>query len=253
MSTVFDIYRDALIMHTWTQTLIGDATMSNPVRDHAARCAADHGSHGYHGEHVGAELLRLCASAVRIGARRVEHAYSLPMVSADERAEYTNELAARLIAEHGGIPAAEDVGAGYLSKRAAGLILNDRSRRDLDLDQPSAAEAGSDPRLDGPLSIPAAVGQVAERLGLGETATKALAAAMVPATRAEWARHYGYRSADVWRQMAKRGRAQLVAIGEDAIRDALAQVEAERLDALDAIDTEARELAREIEKETHND
>lgn len=218
--------------------------MSNPVRDNAARVAADHGSHG-HGNGRAAELLNICARAVRIGARRVEHAYSLPMVSADERAEYASELAARLIAEHGGLPAAESVGAGYLAKRAAGLILNDRTRRDLDLEQPAGAEAGRDDRLDGPLSIPADVAAVAELLGLGETATKALAAAMVPATRAEWASFHGYSSADSWRIMARRGRAELVAIGPDAIRQALAQVEADRADAIEAERIDVAALIRE--------
>lgn len=225
--------------------------MSNPVRDLAARVAADNGSHG-HEQTAGGALLRMCAKAVRIGAQRVQHAYSLPAVSADERAEYTNELAARLIAEHGGIPDAENVGAGYLAKRAAGLILNDKSRRDLDLDAPGLAEAGSDPRLTGNLSIPADVDAVAELLGLGETARKALAAAMVPATRQEWADFHGYASPDAWRQMARRGRAQLVSIGQDAIRAALAQVEKERQEACDAIDAEARELAAEIERERYS-
>lgn len=220
--------------------------MSNAlIRDMAAQEAADHGSHGYHGDHAGAELLKLCAKAVRIGARRVEREFSLPAISADEREEYTNELAARLIGEHGGLPDIESIGAGYLAKRASGLVLNDKSRRAIDTGEPGAAEPGADTRLDGPLSIPADVEAVAELLGLGETATKALAAAMVPATRSEWAAHFGYASADSWRVMARRGRAELVSIGPDAIRAALARVEAEKAKRIEAEQVDIRALIEE--------
>lgn len=209
--------------------------MSNAVKDNAARSAQDAGTHGYHGRHAASDLLRLCARAVRAGARRVESTYSVAAVSADERAEYVNELAARLVAENGGeLPDTETVAYGYLIRRAQGLIMNDRARYALDVDGPGAGEAGADTRLDGPLSIPADVEAVADVLGLGETAKRALCAAMVPATRAEWADFYGYSSPDSWRIMARRGRAELVAIGPDAIRQALAKVESDHADQIEA-------------------
>jgi len=211
--------------------------MSTLVKDNAAREAEDAASHGYQGrDGRGAELLKACARAVRIAAGQVERAHAVPAVSADERAEYTADLVARIVGEHGGaIPNAADLAASYLVKRAGGIILNDHQRRTVgfvDTHEPGrdggAAEAGRDDRLTGPLELTADVLAIAERLELSETATRALAAAMIPATREEWAEFYGYGSGKAFHVIAWRGRAELVAIGEDSIRGALAEIEGER-------------------------
>lgn len=211
-------------------------TMS-PVKELAARRAQDAASHGYNGRTGnGAELLRECAKAVRIGARKAEHRYGIPAVSADERAEYASELVARLIGEHGGrIPEPGTVAAGYLARRAQGLIMNDRERYDrvelIDGDSPGrdggAAEPCGDDRLTGPLAVTAEVDALAADLGLSETAKRALAAILIPATREEWAHLYGYASGKAFHVTAWRGRAELYAIGEDGIREALARIESE--------------------------
>lgn len=199
------------------------------VKDLAAVEAQDAASHGYNGrDGAGAELLKLTARAVRIAARQVERGYGVPIISADERAEYAGDLAAWLIGRNGGkLPAPGSVALAYVVRRAAGLILNDRARHGLDLTQPSQADAGADPRLDGPLTIPAEIESAADYLELSETGRRAFIAAIVPATRQEWAELYGYANPDTWHRTAKRGRVELRTIGEDALRQALQRAEAE--------------------------
>lgn len=212
------------------------------VEDQAARAAEDAASHGYNGrEGRGADLLRECARAVRIAARNVEHRHNIPTVSADERADYASDLVARLLGENGGaIPDADDLARSYLIRRAEGIILNDRQRYGLDLTEPTAGEAGADPRLDGPLSIPPHVQAAADMLPLTETGKRSMIAAVVPATRQEWAEFFGYASWDSWRTVNKRGRRELYAIGEGPLRQALAQAEREASDILDDIERDIR-------------
>jgi len=214
------------------------------VKDYAATAAQDAASHGYNGrEGKAAQLLKECARAVRIAARKVESLYSVPAVSANERADYGSELAALLIGDNGGhVPARETIARGYLVKRAQGLILNDRGRRGLDLEEPASAEAGADPRLTGPLSVPEHVSAFAASLDVSETARRALIAEMVPATRREWADFYGYASPKAWHVTANRGRAELYSIGEDALRNALADAEEDAAGAMDDIEQELRSL-----------
>lgn len=183
--------------------------MQTLVRDNAAQEAEDAASHGYHGrEGAGAQLLKLCAKAVRIAAAEVQRKYAVPAVSADERAEYTGDLVARLVGENGGsIPTAADLCTAYLVERARGLILNDRHRRATGLrvfeETPGPgltggeAEAGKDDRLTGALEITPEVEAVAAELGLSATGTKALAFFMLPGTRAEFAELFGDRKSVV--------------------------------------------------------
>jgi hypothetical protein len=207
--------------------------MQTLVKQNAAQEAEDAASHGYNGrEGKGAQLLKLCAKAVRIAAGGIQRGYSVPEVSADERAEYTSDLVARIVGEHGGhIPAAADLCMSYLIERAGGLILNDRHRRAVGFEDTheqgrdgGAAEAGRDDRLSGPLELTPEVEAVAVELGLSATGTKALAFFMLPGTRAEFAELFGYATPKAFHVVAWRGRRELVAIGEDAIRDALAKV-----------------------------
>lgn len=219
--------------------------MQTLVRDNAAREAEDAASHGYSGrEGKGAKLLKQCAKAVRIASGNVQRGYGVPAVSADERAEYTADLVARIVGENGGrIPEPGAVALSYLTQRAVGLILNDRHRRAVALYDGSepgrdggAGEAGADSRLTGPLSIPPVVERLGALLGLSETARRALAVGMVPATRKEWAEFWGYSSPKAVHVIAHRGRAEIVALGEDAIREALRTVEAENAAELIAVE-----------------
>ena len=216
------------------------------VKDSAARKAQDAASHGYNGrEGSGAALLKICAKAVRIASRSVERVYSVPTIAADERADYTSELVCRIVGEHHGhLPMAEHLSTGYLVRRAQGIILNDRERQGLDLTQPSSAEAGADPRLDGPLTVPVEVEALADKLPLTQTGRRALVAAMVPATRAEWADYYGYATPNAWHVTANRGRAELYAIGESTIREALAELEDTSI--MDGIDADLMQYAEGV-------
>ena len=207
------------------------------VKDVAAERAQDAASHGYNGRTgKGAELLQVCAHAVRIASRSVEREYHVPALSADERAEYAAELAARLIGENDGRLPGSELKRSYLVKRAQGLILNDRARRGVDMTQPSDREATADARLDGPLSVPDHVAAACDRLQLTETGRRALIAAVVPATRREWADFYGYGSPESFKTVAKRGRAELRSIGQDAIRRAIRDAEREAADIMDEIE-----------------
>jgi hypothetical protein len=208
------------------------------VKDNAAQEAEDAARHGYNGrDGDGAKLLKLCAKAVRIAAANVQRGYGIPAVSADERAEYASDLVARMLGENGGrIPAPGSLSDAYLVQRAAGIILNDRERRTIgmgggnlaeDARAVGAAEAGADHRLTGPLALTDEVERLAAELELSETGKRALAACMIPATRQEWADFFGYSSGKAFHVVAWRGRAELVAVGEGAIRDALAKIEAE--------------------------
>jgi hypothetical protein len=214
------------------------------VKDQAARAAEDAASHGYNGrDGAGAHLLRECARAVRIAARNVEHRHNVPTVSADERADYTSELVARLVGDNGGeVPAADEHARSYLIRRAEGIILNDRERYGLDLTQPTQGEAMGDPRLDGPLSVPEHVQAAADALPVTETARRSMIAAVVPATRQEWADFFGYGSAESWHTVAKRGRSELYAIGEGPLRAAIAAAEREAAEAIDGIEAELRDF-----------
>lgn len=212
------------------------------LKDHAARAAEDAATHGYNGRNGdGASLLKECARAVRIAARNLEHRHNVPAIGADERGDYTSELAARLVGDNGGtIPAADRLARVYLIKRAEGLILNDRERYGRDLSEPTLGDWNSDPRLDGPLSVPEHVQAAANSLNITETARRALIAAVVPATREEWADFYGYGSAESWHTVAKRGRRELYAIGEGPLRQALAQAEREASAIVDEIEADLR-------------
>jgi hypothetical protein len=212
------------------------------IEGQASRAAEDAARHGYKGrEGSGANLLRECARAVRIAARNLEHRHNIPTVSADERADYASDLVARLLGENGGkVPDAADLARSYLIRRAEGIILNDRERYGLDLTEPTAGEAGADPRLDGPLTIPPHVRAAADSLPLTETGKRSMIAAVVPATRREWAEFFGYASRDSWHMVNKRGRRELYAIGEGPLRQALAQAEREAGEAIDGIEQEIR-------------
>lgn len=207
--------------------------------DDSAERAQDAALHGYNGrDGNGAHLLRECAAAVRIAGHKVQATYSVPAVSAAERGDYTSELACRILGENGGrVPSSEKIARGYLIRRASGLILNDRSRRGIDMTDPAPEADRADPRLTGPLAVPAAVDAVARRLNLSQTGQRALAAAMVPATRAEWADYYGYADAKSWHVVAARGRAELYSIGEGAIKAALEGVEIEEKNLTDDVDS----------------
>lgn len=188
-----------------------------------------------------AHLLTECARAVRIAARKVEHLYSVPAVSVDECADYSAELAALLIGDNcGTVP--DGPARGYLIRRAQGLVMNDRERRGIDFTEPSAGEAGADARLDGPLTIPAEVDAVAQALPVSETGRRALIAALVPGSRREWADFWGYSSPNAWHVTAARGRAELYSIGEDVIRRAIRDAEAETSDDLDETERDGRIL-----------
>ena len=209
--------------------------MQTLVKHNAGQEAEDAASHGYHGrDGKGAQLLKACAKAVRIAAGNVQRGYGVPEVSADERAEYVADLVARIVGEHRGeIPDAADLCTSYLVERARGLILNDRSRRTVAFSEyhedaapdGGAAEAGRDDRLSGPLELTPEVEAVAAELGLSATGTKALAFFMLPGTRAEFAALFGYSTPKAFHVVAWRGRRELVAVGEDAIRAALAKVQ----------------------------
>lgn len=208
--------------------------MTTAVKDNAALEAQDAASHGYNGrDGDGAHLLRLCAGAVRIAAQKVQSIHAVPAVSADERAEYTSDLVARIVGEHAGrIPAADELAPSYLVKRAAGIILNDHARRTVAYDGHAAGrdggapESGADTRLTGRLMLTPEVLAIAAELDLSETATRALAAAMIPATRKEWADFWGYKTPKAFHVTVNRGRRELVAIGEANIREALRNVQA---------------------------
>jgi hypothetical protein len=224
------------------------------IKDLAARRSEDAASHGYSGRNgKGAELLKTVAQAVRVAARRVESLYSVPGISAAERADYTSDLVGRLLGENGGeIPDASTLGKGYLAKRAQGIILNDRDRRNVAYSEgehaePAVGEAGRDVRLDGPLTIPSELEAAARRLHLSTAGQRALIAAVVPATREEWAEHYGYSSADSWKTIAKRGRAELREIGQHTLRRALRAAEAATLDHLDIAESRLREMVDGME------
>jgi hypothetical protein len=226
------------------------ALRKSAVKDDAAQAAQDAASHGYNGrDGAGANLLRECARAVRIGARNVERTYSVPMLGADERAEYASELAAWLIGQNGGtVPGADDLTTSYIVRRAVGLILNDRQRRGFDLTQPAEHETGADARLDGLLSVPAEIAAAASALAATETGRRAFIAALVPASREEWADFYGYASPSVWHRTAKRGRAELRSIGEDALCQALRRAETDATDHLDMEASRVREIVDGMEE-----
>lgn len=215
--------------------------MPTAIKDQAARAAEDAASHGYNGRiGDGATLLRECARAVRIASRNVERRHNVPNVSADERADYTSELVARLIGEAGGQIPTGELARGYLIKRAEGIILNDRERYGLDLTQPTTGEACADNRLTGPLSIPADVQAAADALPVTLSAKRSLIAAVVPATRQEWAEFFGYKDAESWHTIAQRGRRELYALGDGALRQALADAEREASDLIDDIERDIR-------------
>jgi hypothetical protein len=227
------------------------------VKDVAAERAADAATHGYNShDGGGAALLRECARSVRIAARKLHGCHGIPKVGPAERADYTSELVARLLGEHDGyVPDASTLARGYLVRRAEGLILNDRHRRNLNAlsDDVEPSRVGGepepdrrDPRLTGPLSVPADIEAVAERLPITETGKRALVAAMVPATRDEWAEYFGYASADAWRTIAKRGRRELRTVDPAEISRAQAEVDA-IWDTLDK-DCELERLAAEMEQ-----
>lgn len=179
-----------------------------------------------------AHLMSESARAVRIAASKLRGVYGVPSISAEEQADYASELAVRLLGEDAGrVPDKGQHARGYLVRRAQGLIMNDRERRGVDLTAPASGEAGADPRLTGPVSVPADVEAVADALPLTETGKRALIAAMVPASRKEWAQYYGYATPQSWHVTANRGRAELYAIGEGPIRAALAEVMGEDVDA----------------------
>jgi hypothetical protein len=219
--------------------------MSTIVKDNAAREAEDAARHGYNGRNGnGAQLLKACARAVRIAAGSVLR-HGVPAVSADERAEYAADLVARIVGDHGGrVPEPDEVCPSYLAKRAQGLILNDPGRRELvsftetsrQGRESGAPEPCIDSRLTGPLSIPPVVERLGDLLGLTETGRRALAVGMVPATRKEWAELWGYASPKSVHVTAHRGRAEIVALGEDTVRAALRQVEAENAAELAAVE-----------------
>jgi hypothetical protein len=218
--------------------------MKQLVRDDAKERAEDAASHGYNGrEGNGADLLKMTAEAVRIAGRNVQRGYGVPYVTADERAEYTADLVARIVGEHGGrVPAPGELNLSYLSQRAAGIILNDRERRAEAFDgaEPDdcrdggAGEACADKRLTGPLSVPPVVERLGDLLNLSQTGRRALAVGMVPATRREWARLWGYDSPKAVHVIAHRGRREIIAKGESAVRAALAQIEDENAHELAA-------------------
>lgn len=220
--------------------------MNTIVKDDAKLRAEDAASHGYAGRTgKGAALLKMTAEAVRIAGRNVQRGYGCPYVGADERAEYTADLVARIVGEHGGrVPEPGALCLTYLAQRAAGIILNDRERRAeaFDGSEPEPcrdggeAEAGADSRLTGPLSIPPVVERLGELLDLSETGRRALAVSMIPATRREWAQLWGYKSPKAVHVIANRGRREIVAKGESAVRDALAQIEAENAAELAAVE-----------------
>ncbi|HXK18133.1 MAG TPA: hypothetical protein VNG33_10045 [Polyangiaceae bacterium] len=212
------------------------------VNDYAARVAEDAATHGYNGrDGKGAVLLKEAARAVRIAARNLEHRHNIPSIGADERGDYTSELVARLVGDAGGyLPDAASFARVYLIRRAEGIILNDRQRYGLDITEPAEGEAKGDPRLDGPLTIPEHIQAAADALPITETARRALIAAVVPATRQEWADFYGYSTPDSWRNVAKRGRRELYAIGEGPLRAALAQAEREAAEIVDEIEADLR-------------
>lgn len=227
------------------------------VKDIAAERAADAATHGYNGrEGGGAALLQECARAVRIAARKLHGRHGIPKVGAAERGDYTSELVARLLGENDGyVPEAETLARGYLVKRAEGLIMNDRHRRNLHTltDDVTRSRIGGepepdrrDPRLTGPLSVPADVEAVAASLPLTETGKRSLVAAMVPATRDEWAEYFGYKSADAWRTTVKRGRRELRAVDPAELCRALAEVDA-IWDTFE-VDCELDQLAAEMEE-----
>lgn len=206
------------------------------VKDNAAREAEDVARLGYRGRNGrGAQLLKLCADAVRIAAADVERSFNVPAVSADERAEFASDLAARILGNHGGeLPDPDTLQLHYLAKRAKGRILEDRHRQGRvswevgEGMEPAAAEPDhlADAYLDGPLEVPGEVLELAAELGLSQSGTRALAACMIPATREEWAELFGYGSRKAVHVTVWRGRAELVACGEQAIREALARIEA---------------------------
>lgn len=219
------------------------------LKDHRARVAEDAERHGYNGrDGDGAVMLKECARAVRIAARNLEHRHNVPSISADERADYAAELAARLVGENSGqIPTGDKLARKYLIKRVQGIILNDRQRYGLDITDPADDESTykADPRLDGPLSVPDHVQRAAESLPISEAARRALIAAVVPATRQEWADFFGYSSAESWHTMAKRGRRELYAIGEGPLRAALLDAERDAGELIDEIEADLRDyLAR---------
>lgn len=218
--------------------------MSTTIETEGAQLKEDAIRHGYNGrDGDAAVLLKNCARAVRIAAEQMRRNFGVPAVSADERAEYCSDLVARILGEHGGrIPKQDEVATAYLIQRAKGIIMNDMHRRSISFDgagdvsiadrlEPTrsagADQAGRDERLTGPLTITADVEAIADRLELSGSARKALAQAMIPGTRKEWAEHFGYASGKVFHVIAHRGRAELVAIGEESIREALAAIEAE--------------------------
>lgn len=212
------------------------------VKDYAARVAEDAATHGYESrDGNGAKLLKEAARAVRVAARNLEHQYGIPGIGADERGDYASELVARLVGEAGGyLPDVASLARVYLIRRAEGIILNDRKRYGLDMNEPGAGEPKGDPRLDGPLTIPEHIQAAADALPVSETARRALIAAVVPATRQEWADFYGYSTPDSWRNVAKRGRRELYAIGEGPLRAALAQAEREAAEIVDEIEADLR-------------
>lgn len=221
--------------------------MADAVKDLAARRAEDAARHGYNGRTgPAAQLLKECARAVRIAAASVASQYNVPEVSADERAEYASELAARMLGENDGrVPTVGREDRGYLVTRARGLIMNDKARRGLDMSG-GAGEVGADSRLDGPLSIPVEIDAACRRLNLSRAAHRAFVAAVVPATRGEWADFYGYSGPESFKTIAKRGRAELRMIGQDAIRQALRDAEAEACDILDEIEHDLRNFSERM-------
>jgi hypothetical protein len=194
-------------------------------------------------------LLSECTRAVRIASRSVENRYSVPKVSASEQADFTSELVSRLLAENNGsVPENDSLARSYLVKRAQGCILNDKSRHGLDISQPSEAEAQSDARLDGELSIPIEAELAAAGLWehTSRTGRRAMMAAMTGGTRQEWADFYGY-TVESWKTMAKRGRVELRTIGEDAIRQAVRDADAATFDDDDRAARAERELIETME------
>jgi len=97
----------------------------------------------------GAELLRLVGEAVRLAAGRLRARHGIPELSPDEKLDLTSELVTRLLADHNGdLPARDKLTKSYLVTRAAGIVLDDPERANVDADgevtpESIAAEAES--------------------------------------------------------------------------------------------------------------
>lgn len=83
----------------------------------------------------GAELLRLVNEAVRLAAGRLRARHGIPELSPDEKLDLSSELVTRLLADHKGeLPARDKLTKSYLVQRAAGIVLDDPERANIDAD-----------------------------------------------------------------------------------------------------------------------